>query len=345
MMMMKKKSLIALAVLAAAGAASAQSSVTLYGRVEANVTYQQSGDAAAEKGESVVKMNDGVTNGVGGSRWGLRGSEDLGNGLKAYFVLEQGYNVDTGAAASSTVLFNRQAYVALGSSWGDLRLGRVETLTRELNVSFGDVTGEAEIAIVDAAFAANRPLFQNLGTRVNNAVEYRSPLFSGFQVIGLVAAGEGAPTARHQGLSATYKAGALAIGAAYEGYDNGNDSYNDVLTIGGNYNFGFATLYGAYQTTSDFGTQTAFTPGTDIDSYSLGVMVPIGDLQLRAQYVAATIDLPNGSEVDNNKVGVSARYPLSKRTLAYAGYTHRGGDVAETLSRKNEFFVGVGHAF
>jgi general bacterial porin, GBP family len=348
-----KKTLIALAVLAAAGAASAQSSVTLYGRVDANVTYQDQGSNVGG-GDAITKMNDGGTNGVGGSRWGLRGTEDLGGGLKAYFVLESGFNVDNGSQADTARLFNRQAYVALGSSLGDIRLGRQQTLTRELNLQFTDVTGESELSVVEtlragAGAAPSAILFQNLGTRVDNAVTYVSPSFGGFQVRALVAAGEGAPNQRVQGISATYAGGPLKVGAAFEQFDG----YNDVITVGANYNFGFATLFGAYQQTSDVGTQTVqwIAGGQSVDqkAYNIGVLVPFGAFELRGQYTASTIEAATG-DADLAKYGVSLRYSLSKRTQLYGVITQRTGEDSgffadENFARKTEYVFGVGHNF
>ena len=345
-----KKSLIALAVLAATGAASAQSSVTLYGRIDANVTYQDPGSSASvaggAPGDAVIKMNDGGTNGVGGSRWGLRGSEDLGGGLKGYFVLESGFSVDTGTG-STDGLFNRQAYVALGSSsLGDIRMGRQQTLTRELNLGFTDVTGESEISLVENV-ATGRPLYQNFGSRVNNAVQYLSPVWGGFQVRALVAAGEGV-TQRQQGISATYSAGPLKVGAVFEQYND----WNDVFTIGGNYNFGVATVFAGYQKTSDLGSNTAQSfdgAGNAIDhqAYNVGVLVPLGALELRGQYVASTVErsAAGGGDLDQEKFGLSARYSLSKRTQVYAAATIRTGDQDETYARRNEYVFGIGHNF
>lgn len=354
-----KKTLIALAAIATVGAASAQSSVTLYGRVESNVTLQSPGSKASvnpggELGGDVWRLNDGGRNGIGGSRWGLRGNEDLGGGLKAYFVLESGFNSDDGTAGSSSQIFNRQSYVALGStSFGDVRLGRVDTLTRQVNTGFGDVTAEGEISVVEllattgAARPANLPLFQNLGTRVSNAVTYISPSFGGFQVTGLVGLGEGGGAARHDGIMGSFRSGPIAVALSYEQYD-GNDTYNEVITFGGNYNFGFATVYAGYQMTSDYGTQAAFpaTLGIDHDAYSLGVMVPWGNWQFRGQYISSTVELPGAApDYDQSKYGISARYALSKRTTLYGVFTQRSGDENSSYQRRQEAAVGVAHTF
>jgi predicted porin len=345
-----KRSLIALAALAAAGAASAQSSVTLYGRVDVNVTYQDPGSqatvAGGALGDGVWKLNDGGDNGIGGSRWGLRGTEDLGGGLKAYFVLEQGFRTDNGNASNSSQSFSRQAYVALGSaSFGDLRLGRVDTLTRTINLGFVDVTAEGELTVTESVVGSNRPLFQNLGSRVNNAAYYISPNLGGFQIHALVGAGEGA-TARHDGLAGTFRSGPFGIGGAYERYDNG-DSYNEVYTIGGNWNFGFGTVFAGYQNTSDFGNNTAAAnSGIDHDAWNIGLLVPFGNWQFRGQYTSSSVDQPGSApDFDQEKYGVSARYSLSKRTTLYGVATQRSGDRSELYPRETEVAFGVAHTF
>jgi len=344
-----KKTLIALAAIATVGAATAQSSVTLYGRVESNVTLQSPGsnasvNAGGEKGGDVWRLNDGGRNGIGGSRWGLRGNEDLGGGLKAYFVLESGFNSDDGTSGSSSQIFNRQSYVALGSTkFGDVRLGRVDTLARQVNTGFGDVSAEGEISVAET-LDGGRPLFQNLGTRVSNVVTYISPSFGGFQATGLVGLGEGT-TARHDGIMGTFRSGPIAAGVSYEQYDRG-DTYNEVWTLGGNYNFGFATFYAGYQMTSDFGTATSAPgSGTDHDAWNLGVMVPFGQWQFRGQYISSSVEPAVGASFDQDKWGLSARYALSKRTTLYGVFTQRGGDNDETFSRRQEAAVGVAHTF
>jgi predicted porin len=115
-----KKTVFATAILATfAGTAHAQSSVTLYGLVDAGITYVNHANA---KAQDLVQYGDGVAQ---GSRWGLRGSEDLGGGLKAIFTLENGFNSGTGALGQGGALFGRQAYVGLAQDGvGSLTLGR-----------------------------------------------------------------------------------------------------------------------------------------------------------------------------------------------------------------------------
>eukprot|EP01040_Poterioochromonas_malhamensis_P026971 gene26971-34042_t len=105
-----KKSLLALSLLSAFGVASAQSSVTMYGVVDAGITYDNGPSAG-----TVTKLESGIES---GSRLGFRGTEDLGSGLKALFVLEQGFDIDTGRSGQGGRLFGRQAWVGLNSEYG-----------------------------------------------------------------------------------------------------------------------------------------------------------------------------------------------------------------------------------
>lgn len=125
-----KRKILALVAISACGAASAQSGVTLYGVTDVNVEYVNRVGAAVPSvangfnsgaGHSVVRENSG---GYSGSRWGLRGTEDLGGGIKSVFVLEGGFNVDTGTSQQGGRLFGRQAFVGLGSEYGQITFGR-----------------------------------------------------------------------------------------------------------------------------------------------------------------------------------------------------------------------------
>lgn len=348
-----KKSVLALAALGAfAGAASAQSSVTLYGRLDTAVTWADPGSngsvAGGGAGDAVFRLNG--HNPIGGSRWGMRGSEDLGGGLKANFVLESGFNSDTGAAGSPTKFFDRLAWVGLSSaSLGDLKFGRQDTLTRQTNLGFSDITGEGELTVVDTV-ATNRPLFQNFASRVDNSIGYTTPSFGGFRVQALVGLGE-TTAARHQGIQASFASGPIKAAVAYEMYVDGpvDDDYNKVLTVGGSYDLGVATVLLGYQDTTDFGSQTALTlvggQRVDHNAYNVGVLVPLSPaLQLRAQYTDSTIETAGG-DIDQQKYGVSLRYALSKRTTLYGVYVKRDGDGDETFAKVNEVVFGIGHNF
>lgn len=366
-----KKSLIALAVLGAfTGVASAQSSVTLYGRIDQNVTFQDPGKAVASSsggklGKSVVKLNDGGVNGFGSSRFGLRGVEDLGDGLKAIFVLESQIKADTGESGGSTQstsssFFNRQSYVGLSSkTLGEVRLGRIETISREYDVRILDASGENELSIaesLDKIGDQTRPLFQNFGTRMDNAVSYRSPILGGFQGILTVGLSEDFKTtttksAEYEGVGLTFTQGPFNAALSYEQLSGGaaSGSYNKVVTVGANYDLGVATVFAAYQNTSDLDVQvpkiTAFAKGTDHDAYNVGVKVPYGNFTFKAQYTSSTIDRDAASDLDQDKYGASVAYALSKRTSVYLVATQRGGDGKELFARRREVAIGLGHNF
>jgi predicted porin len=374
-----KKSLSALAVLGAfTSIASAQSSVTLYGRIDENVTLQDPGSQArattnSKKGSAVTKLNDGGVNGFGGSRLGFRGTEDLGDGLKAFFALEASVTPDDGGAGGTTTLnpgsksfFNRSAYLGLShANLGEVRLGRQESLTRENNVKINDISGENQFNIVENLQGTDgkstRPLFQNFGTRVDNGIRYTTPVFAGFQASAIVGLGErqsdktvspNLKAANYRGLGVVYAAGPLALDVIYEdlsGGVGGNGEYNNVITVGGSYDFGLAKVATAYQHTNNYGSQysaVTYAKGTDVNAWNIGLAVPINAFTFKAQYTGSSIDRPAGaSSLDQSKYGASLQYALSKRTTVYATATTRAGDDKQYYVRKSEYAMGLAHTF
>lgn len=356
-----KKSLIALAVLGAfAGAASAQSSVTLYGRAEANITNSKPGDAV-NNGDSVTRLDDGGDlSGIGGSRWGMRGNEDLGNGLNAFFLLESGIRSDTGAGGGEK-LFSRLAYVGIGSKqMGSIAFGRQESFSRRTNALI-DATGLGELKVDEAQGAAT--LFSTYGQRVDNSIVYESPNFSGFAAQARYSFGEDttkdvAPTGKDQaGFRVQYISGPISAALAYEVTldEDNTDDEDKTLTVGGSYNFGLFKLHAGYQKVSDVTVATrvgavltpaAATTVEDHTAYSVGMSVPLGKATLNAQYINGEDELYNGTKRDFSKYGISVRYALSKRTTIYSALTNRSGDVKETLAQKRNFTLfGLAHTF
>ena len=352
-----KKSLLALAVLGAfTSIASAQSSVTLYGRIDQNVTLQDPGKNAAattngKPGKSVTKLNDGNVNGLGGSRLGFKGTEDLGSGLKAIFQLEAQLFPDEGRAGNSSTLspgsttagnpfFSRFAYLGLSSnSLGEIRLGRQESLNRENNVKINDISGESQFNIVEnlegatTSRAATRPLFQNFGSRVDNGIRYTTPEFAGIRVSAIVGLGErlrtdlpaGAPTvttkaATYRGLAAVYAAGPLALDLIYEdlrGGAVGNGEYNNVITAGGSYDFGVAKIATAYQHTNNLGGQFAVSSGAGV--FTKGTDVDAWNIGVAVPFNAFTFKAQYTGSNISRPAGASdldqAKYGVS---LAYS---------------------------
>lgn len=233
---MKKTLLAAALVTGFAGVAHAESSVTLYGLLDVGYGYSQqktSGD-----GWSVKDRNIGARNNVkNGSRWGMKGIEDLGNGTSAIFQVEGGFNVGDGTAAQGGRLFGRQAFVGLtGESWGTFTIGR------QYNAA------DAFVAPIDpfgtgwSQAAANSAFGDSVSTRYDNAIKYVSPNFSGFQFgLGVVHGDTKNTTTffndtttkqeRASGvtLGAGYTAGPVYVGASYD-YLNTKNKLNGVTT-------------------------------------------------------------------------------------------------------------------
>lgn len=308
-----KKSLIALAVLGAfAGAASAQSSVTLYGRADLNLTHEKAGDSinSAAAGESTTRLNDGGgTTGIGGSRWGMRGVEDLGNGIKAVFILESGFASDTGASGQGGRLFGRQAWVGLSSSsLGDIRFGRQETYSR-LNALYWDpsfngqtklnesnavsldaatanaivaegIPGIATVAQARAAVTRNYLLFQNFGDRQDNVISYTSPNFSGFRFGAQIGLSEQPSDAtadvagRYQGVTASYTSGPFAAGVSYESIKVGDVAPGAEDDLNKTFSIGANYNFGFATVYAGFQKTSDVADGSQITSAATNTVAP-----------------------------------------------------------------------
>ena len=317
-----KKSLIALAVLAASGAAMAQSSVTLYGVLDTGLTYS--------KGEESVY---GMTH-VGGnvnSRLGFRGVEDLGNGLKATFNLEAGMGVDDGNnymdKDSNGMAFRRTSTVGLQGSFGEVRLGRMLT-SSYLAVSRYDAFGDTGIG---ASLAWNIPQ-TGYAPRTENAISYTSPYFSGFKIGAEYGFGEQqkASDSRYVGIGATYDNGPLSLGLGVDrlnGDTQNNTQWDENQTtwhLGGSYNFGVAKLLGFYKETKF--KETGLNAGNDstkFKTFGLGVTAPVGAAgEVRASYNHYR-DTATGLETYKaDQLSLGYVHNLSKRTALYGTYAY-----------------------
>jgi predicted porin len=200
-----KKSLVALAALGAfACAAHAQSSVTLYGIIDEGFNINTNAGGA-----HLYNLSSGV---LQGSRWGLRGTEDLGGGLKAVFVLENGFDVNSGRLGQGGLMFGRQAYVGLGSSqFGTVTLGRQYD-------SVVDYVGPLEVGDQWGGYIAAHPgdldNFNN-AYRTNNAIKFTSVNYAGLTFGGMYSVGGVAGDySRNQtwSLGAGYTNGPLVLG-------------------------------------------------------------------------------------------------------------------------------------
>jgi GBP family porin len=338
-----KKSLLALAVLGAfAGAASAQSSVTLYGLVDIGFSRL---DPKASGAPSTTAMVSGVQS---GSRVGLRGSEDLGGGLRAIFNLEHGLSVDDGTQGQGR-MWGRWAYAGFAGGFGELRLGRQWAAGFEL---FGAVdpwaTGFNDAGSQSVFASAN-------AIRVNNAIVYRTPVVGGFAgVLGysLNPLGQevaGGSDANNRTITAGARFGAgpfLGVLTMERVAVAGPDQQH--LQAGATFDFKVAKLhamYGQEKNQTILGPRLFGVAGANNKANSLmaGVTVPVGSLSLIASY--ATRDFKNSALNDGRVVAGGFTYAMSRRTNFYGVYSDADQKNVTGASDRKELALGIRHSF
>jgi predicted porin len=336
-----KKSLIALAVLAASGAALAQSSVTVYGRADIAVGGQKTLTAGSE-----TRAFDG---GLTTSRLGFRGTEDLGGGLKANFQLESRINLSNGAYTNATT-FHGASTVGLSGGFGQVRAGRMTTV-------LDDVRGVAYSSnVFDSSFTpASNGVFGSGGdfnSRFRNMLRYDMPSMGGVYG-GVNYAFEQTPanpTATPPvaggdtliGFMLGYKAGPMNV---VLGIQN-EKTVNEYMTLAGSYDLGMASISAGYNTRKGVGTTVATTRKDN--EFTIGVNVPMGNVNLSAGYATSETKQATGAKFQEaDGFGFGATYALSKRTRLYAGYrTHEVKTAAGTKTADTQYYAaGVRHDF
>jgi predicted porin len=343
-----KKSLIALAVLAASGASFAQSTVTAYGIADIYLGSVKTDDG---KGNSLTqtKLDSG---GVSGSRWGLKGSEDLGGGLKANFKLEQGFDISTGSTTAGQA-FSRYSYVGFSGNFGEVKLGKTGTAYDDVNGS-SDAAFDSALSPMTWVFVSNGNVAGKTGYSWNpaNTIYYVSPTFSGFSGTVSYSLGENKTATTDAtaitALNLQYANGPLAVQFGYQVEDINNTVAlpNDTkfLRLGASYNFGVATLKANYGKV----TSVNNLDGYDAKEYQIGVDYPVSSaLTLSASYAASDDSSPAGVYEQNRKgFGFAAAYTLSKRTFVYGGLTTNKFSQQNASDAKLDIFaVGVQHNF
>lgn len=349
-----KKTLLALAAIAASSAAFAQSSVSLYGVVDASLESVKGSDTTVSR----VSSDNLAT-----SRLGFKGTEDLGGGLKAKFVLETDLKSDTGAQGNSARFFERAAWAGLAGGFGELRLGRIDSSIGLLagNTSLLGAQGYDDLRIADT-FASNKY------RRLDNAVTYLLPtLVKGLsaQVQYSTAAGTsstagaeayGVDTGKTWGFNVAYAADGIVAGLGYvNGKTNAAGSTKDTgALVYAGYDFSVAKLTGYYN--MDKGTAV----GEDEIRRLVGVRldVPVSKefaVQASVAKVKNTTLTTRGDDDNATIVALKGVYSLSKRTAVYglftnvnnsdaanlgvASYANTAGNTARGLA------VGVSHQF
>ncbi len=363
-----KKSLIALAVLAASGAAMAQSSVTLFGIVDTNVSYLDGvSNAAGTNTDSKYGIG---TSGNATSRLGFRGVEDLGGGLKAGFHLEGEIFGDDGNASGFN--FKRRSTVSLAGGFGEVRLGRDQVPSYTKFISY-DVFGQVGIGQFmgwsnwngNNQTTANNNNDAN-GIRSSNMISYYTPNFSGFTAGLGYGFDEKADTTnskkgRYVGGYVAYDNGPLSVALSYDESSalvltspaaTGAD--RNRLTLGGSYNLNVVKLNAILQQTKDD------VPGGSerkVNAYMLGASAPVGAGEVKLQYA-----LYDQKAIDSKAHQISLGYVhnLSKRTAVYGTVAYMNNKDASKLNlsakglgtidaragdSQTGYQVGIRHAF
>ena len=356
-----KKSLISLAILAAAGAAHAQSNVTIYGAVD--IGYVKSTDTS-------LSMREGYNN-----RLGFMGSEDLGGGLKATFQLEKRFNLTTGQS-SYRGEFDGAANVGLTGSFGQVRFGRVNELSTE---TYRVIDPFQQYGVGSMMTTVLRG--DDGSGRISNTTRYDSPVFNGLKFgasytlkpntnnwlfSAFEAAGDTAPSASDvapnvgYALSGTYTNGPLYLVANYNVAANTNKSYN--WNLGASYAFGPLKLSLGYEKTTDKLLSHGDLKG---DKWLVGASYAIGNGVINASYnhrsFSNSLFFSSQNDADE-KFALGYTYNLSKRTAIYADASttkygsgigaiadvirsYSGDLITPTELRTNAFSVGITHKF
>jgi predicted porin len=304
-----KKSLLALAALTAfTGAASAQSSVTLFGIVDVSMRNVK---------ESSGSLKSLSTDGMGSSRLGFRGIEDLGGGMRAGFWLEGSLQADTGNAAGQN--WQRRSTVSLMGGFGEIRLGRDYTpdfWNHTVFDPFGTNGVGSSVNVFDASGSGATTV-----VRANNTVGYFLPGgLGGFYGQVQLAAGEGATGNKHVGFRFGYAAGPLNIAAAYGKTESTPTVDWTRFNVAGSYNMGFMTAMFQYITSE---TSGGAADGQGLDNILLGANIPVGAGTIKVSYVKADGKGKTAAleARDATQFAFGYQHALSKRTSLYAHYS------------------------
>lgn len=326
-----KKSLIALAVLAASGAAMAQSSVTLFGIV----------DAAYTKGSGSVSNKQQLTNsGYNSSRLGFRGVEDLGGGMKASFHIEGALANDNGN--SSGLTFQRRSTVSLEGGMGEVRLGRDYTpqfWNHTVYDAFG-TNGSGSSRALNGYGGAT-------AVRADNTIGYFSPTMGGLKVQLQNYMGETASTAAKvnsgNAVRVTFDQGKFSAAVASGTTTTGAGTEIKSTNVGASYDLGVAKVMAL--STTDAATGQADAKGTNI-----GALVPMAGGTFRV-----AVSSSKKAAVETKQTAVGFVKPLSKRTDIYATYARvsnsggasvaLGGAATAANGSSNAYDLGVKHSF
>jgi predicted porin len=345
-----QKKLIALAVAGLAStAAFAQTNVTIYGLVDYGYSYRFDArgiDSATNAVSGLAKPNSASQFNGGqqsGNRLGFKGTEDLGNGLKAVFLLEQGYQLDTGASADSASFYNRQAYAGLSGGFGTAVGGRLYT-PHYTFVSGLDPFGAGTVGRYNNVYSPGAALAANAAAgsvmdpvRVNNAIAYISPSFGGFTVTGAFSNnafaddsnGNNAKNNTVYAILGQFTGGGLTVGANYHYVAAGTASIGTIpgtATVPGTITgTGIPTNITVAGTAAVFGANAV----DNVQNFTLGGSYDFKVAKVMALYSWNNVDVAaaGGKDLAINNYMLGATVPFGK-FAAKGSYIYSDGNSA-----------------
>lgn len=324
---MRRFCFVLVLLLAHGVAVAEESNIQIYGILDEGLADIQGG-----AGGHVLKLSSGIQS---QSRIGFKGKENLGGDLYALFVLESGFTADDGALVQNR-LWGRTSYVGLGNRFGTITAGRIYTPLYTAVDSLDPVLGIG---------GGNDNIFPRGGVRLDNTIQYASPIVRGFSGMAAYTLGEvpnSIQASRVLGGSLSYEAGPLTVRLAFSKTNDATAVLSAKNTfLGGSYNFGPLTGFLAFQTNRG-------TPTTNNNDALLGVSVPFGRSLVGVSVIKVTDHAAAHS--DATQMAAAYVYTLSKRTNFYASYTHINNKnalvyvTAEGIGDR-EINVGIRHRF
>lgn len=326
-----KQQLIAAILASAALAAQAQTaigtSVTFYGKLDVAYDTVRFSSTPAKGATTAHYLSNDI------SFWGLRGSEDLGGGTRAYFKLESGFAPDTGASTGGTQLFDREAYVGYGGRWGALQLGSQYSpslFVQARSDPYGRNENGSGVTMSQASPGNTRGFIG--AVTLNNAIQYLTPSYEGFTAKLMRALPErtAAPTGLGEftGASVEYfKGGPLYAGASVEvqkqaGATPTSTYDNKTIAAGASYDLGAIKLFG-------YLTRNTLTNSSNVNSQLVGFNLPLGVATVKATYAQRRMDHVDGGKANIFAVGYF--YYLSRRTEVYTSLARLNNGSATNL--------------
>lgn len=343
---MFKKTLAAVAVLGAFAGSAFAANVTMYGIVDTGLGYT-SIDKGYGEDVNTFDMRAGQNS---ANRFGVKGEEDLGNGVKVGFSLENGFSSDDGKLFTAGRLFDREALLYVAGDFGELGMGRQGDLASG-NGRYGLFGGKVSPFSTGWSDIAGHKYVMGAGFgRMDNSVTYKTPTFAGFNVLAQYSFKKDSAKDGREGSSAVDRQ--YALGASFTAGDLyltgivtqtnlkslGQQDVEDPLTVslGGNYNFGVAKLYvaGQYFKDSDLAVKqidrhdadakTGYQKGEQFNGFGLSVGADVPAFGGTAKVLVGYMDAEdqaaeNAQDLQRYTFSVGYEYPLSKRTFVYGG--------------------------